>query len=108
MRRGRPIGSSVRNHLIELLYFMKRAHGYELYKAYRDLFPKITLRLVYYHLKKGVALGEFKVEKVEQEKGDYSWGSTAQKIYYGLDKKANPAIDPKVKEYFEKKRHKRT
>ncbi len=103
MARGRPIGSGIRQNMVELLYFMKRAHGYEIFKAYRDIFPKVTLRVIYYHLKKGVATGEFLVDRIEKEKGDYSWGGEAEKIYYKLGKDAKPKMEKIVNEYFEKK-----
>jgi len=47
-------------------------------------------------------LHEFKVNKVEREKGDYSWGPEAEKIYYGLGDAAKPAGNEKVKEHFDK------
>ncbi|RJQ17248.1 hypothetical protein C4573_04315 [Candidatus Woesearchaeota archaeon] len=103
MKRGRPIGSDIRQNVIEILQHMKRGNGYGIYKVYREIFPKITLRVIYYHLKKGVFLHEFAVEKVEKEKGDYSWGGEAEKIYYVLGKNAKPKGDSRVKEFYEKK-----
>jgi hypothetical protein len=102
-KRGRPIGSSIRQNIVEILYFRKKAYGYDLYKDYCELFPKATLRVIYYHLQKGVALKEFELEEVRMEKGDYSWGGEAEKKYYKLGPNANPRIDKKVKAYFEKK-----
>ena len=104
MRRGRPIGSSIRKNVVELLHYMGKAHGYQIYKAYKDLFPRVTLRVIYYHLKKGLEPGEFQIEKVELEKGDYSWGSEAEKKYYKLGPAAKPIGDERIKEYFESKR----
>ena len=104
MPRGRPIRSEIRQNIIEILYFMKEGYGYEIYKAYIAIFPKVTMRSIYYHLKKGLALGEFKVSKVEREKGEYSWGGEAEKTYYGLGEKANASGNEKVKEYFERKK----
>ena len=103
MPRGRPIKSEIRQNIVEILFFMKKGYGYEIYKAYVALFPKVTMRSIYYHLKKGVDLNEFKVEKIEKEKGDYSWGGEAEKIYYALDDKAKPVGNDKVREHFEKK-----
>jgi hypothetical protein len=103
-KRGRPIGSVVRKNIIEILHFKGKAYGYDIYKDYCELFPEITLRLIYYHLNKGVALGELELEKVCVEKGNYSWGGEAEKKYYKLGKNANPAVDKRVKAYFEKKR----
>jgi len=88
--------------MIEILFFMKKATGYDIFKVYREIFPKPTLRSIYYHLKKGVTLGEFKVEEVKQEKGEFSWGGVVQKIYYSLGPNANPTADKRCKEYFDK------
>jgi len=103
MGKGRPVKSEIRQNMVEILYFMKEGYGYEIYKVYVAIFPKVTMRSIYYHLKKGISLGEFKVSKIEKEKGDYSWGGEAEKIYYGLGEKAKASVDEKVKEYFEKK-----
>jgi len=104
MPRGRPIKSIIRQNIIEILYFLKQAYGYDIYKVYINVFPKVTMRSIYYHLKKGVALEEFKVNKIEKEKGDYSWGSEAEKVYYGLGPKAKPKIEKRVKQYLDKKK----
>jgi len=102
-RRGRPTYSKVRQNVIELLYFMGEAYGYQLYKAYKDLFPTVTLRVIYYHLSKGKQLGEFEIGEIKKTKGEYSWGGEAEKIYYKLGPKAKPRMDEAVKAYFEKK-----
>lgn len=104
MGRGRPVKSEIRQNIVEILYFMKEGYGYDIYRVYKSIFPKVTMRSIYYHLKKGLALGEFKVSKVEKEKGDYSWGGEAEKTYYGLGENAKPSGNEKVKEYFEKKK----
>jgi|TARA_Y100000310_G_scaffold345431_1_gene464886 hypothetical protein len=104
MAKGRPVKSEIRQNIVEILYFMKEGYGYEIYKAYVAIFPKVTMRSIYYHLRKGVDLNEFKVSKVEKEKGEYSWGPEAEKIYYGLANNAKPVGNEKVKEYFEKKK----
>ncbi|MBN1502138.1 hypothetical protein JW930_01220 [Candidatus Woesearchaeota archaeon] len=101
-KRGRPIGSSIRQNIVEILHFLKKGYGYEIYKIYIEIFPKITLRSVYYHLRKGADVGEFKVHKIEKEKGDYSWGEIAEKVYYSLGNAAVPQINPSVKKYFDK------
>ena len=97
MKRGRPVGSNVRQNILEILYFVGSAHGYHIYKVYKQIFPKITLRGVYYHLKKGIELGELEVDEIKRTSGDYSWGSEAEKIYYKLGKNAKPKGDPRVK-----------
>jgi hypothetical protein len=102
MPKGRPVKSEIRQNMVEILYFMKHGYGYEIYKAYVAVFPKVTLRSIYYHLKKGVQLHEFMISKIEKEKGDYSWGGEAEKIYYSLGENAKATGDEKVKEYFQK------
>ncbi|MFH0868162.1 MAG: hypothetical protein V1831_02530 [Candidatus Woesearchaeota archaeon] len=104
MAKGRPVKSEIRQNIIEILFFMKQGYGYEIYKSYIVIFPKVTMRSIYYHLKKGVDLNEFKVSKIEKEKGDYSWGGEAEKIYYSLGEAAKPSGNEKAKEYFEKKK----
>lgn len=104
MPRGRPVKSEIRQNIVEILFFMKHGYGYDIYKSYIAIFPKVTMRSIYYHLKKGADLGEFKVEKIEKEKGDYSWGAEAEKIYYALGDKAKPIGNDKVRVYFEKKK----
>jgi len=103
-RKGRPVKSEIRQNIIEILYFMKEGYGYEIYKVYIAIFPRVTMRSIYYHLKKGVDIEEFKVSRVEREKGDYSWGGEAEKIYYGLGENAKPIGEAKIKEFFDKKK----
>ena len=103
MSRGRPVQSQIRQNIIEIMHFLGEGYAYEVYKIYRDIFPSVTMRSIYYHLKKGVVLQEFKLTKIKKEEGEYSWGSHAEKIYYGLGSSASPMVDPKVKEYFEKR-----
>ncbi|MFO7711164.1 MAG: hypothetical protein R6V53_05360 [Candidatus Woesearchaeota archaeon] len=100
MGRGRPNFSQVRVNMIEILAVKGSAYGYELAKIYLDIFPKVTRRLFYYHLKKGLELEEFRVDRVEREEGEYSWGNSAEKTYYALGKNANPRGDQRVKDYF--------
>ena len=104
MARGRPVQSPIRQNIVELLYFLKRGYGYDVYKVYKSIFPAVTMRSIYYHLKKGVALGEFKVDKIEKEKGDFSWGSEVEKIYYALGPNAKATGSERVRKYLEKKK----
>lgn len=106
MSRGRPTRSVIRQNMIEILYFLDNAYGYQIYKAYKELFPRVTLRVMYYHLKKGVELGEFKQHKVVHEEGEYSWGSHAERTYYSLGKDAKPVVLNNVKEFIEKEKKK--
>jgi hypothetical protein len=100
---GRPTKSQTRQNIVDILHFMGSAYGYEIYKAYITIFPKTTLRNIYYQLKKGLATEEFKAEKVETVKGEYSWGPEAEKTYYVLGPNAKPTATLKVKKHFEKK-----
>lgn len=102
MARGRPVGSEVRQHILDILFFLKAAYGYEIYKHYIQLFPKITLRLIYYHLRKGLDLDELSIDEIRQENGEYSWGKQAEKIYYSLGPQANPQPSQEVSDYFSK------
>jgi hypothetical protein len=89
-RPGRPIGSDVRQNMIEILFKHKELHGYELYKIYCDLFPKVSQRLIYYHLKRGVSLNEFRVVRVHKKEGNYSWGGSVENIIYSIGLSAKP------------------
>ena len=89
-KRGRPLNSVIRNNIIDLLFILKEAYGYEIARLYNKIFPKVTQRSIYYHLKKGEATKELKVVKVKETKGDYSWGSKAERKYYTLGENARP------------------
>ena len=106
MPRGRPVKSTIRQNIVEILYFLGKGYGYDIYKAYRDLFSPVTMRSIYYHLNKGVETEEFKVAEVKKEQGNYSWGNTVTKTYYSLGPKAKPTMLKQVKEYFDKKKKK--
>ncbi|MFA6088312.1 MAG: hypothetical protein WC755_00480 [Candidatus Woesearchaeota archaeon] len=99
---GRPVKSKIRQNMIEILFYLKRATGYDIYRHYIKIFGKVTNRSMYYHLKKGTALNEFAVFEIKQEKGDYSWGQTTEKIYYELGEKAEPKLPKEVSDYFSK------
>jgi hypothetical protein len=90
MPKGRPPQSNIRQNVVEILFYLHQGYGYQICKLYNQIFPQATRRVIYYHLKKGCDLGEFQVHKVKSEQGNYSWGPTAQKIYYSLGKKAQP------------------
>ncbi len=105
-KQGRPIGSKVRQNIVEILYFYKHLHGYDLYKIYKELYKPVTMRLIYYHMKKGLDTGEFRIYKVDKKVGTYSWGGTSENILYELGPKANPMIEPHVKIFWEKNKFK--
>lgn len=103
MGRGRPVKSQIRQNIIELLFFLKEGYGYDIYRHYKEIFPPVSMRVIYYHLRKGADLGEFKVNKVVKENGDFSWGSEAEKIYYSLGKEAQPTGNERVREIIERR-----
>jgi hypothetical protein len=86
--------------MIEILHSMHEGYGYQIYKAYKDIFPTVTLRSMYYHLKKGKKLGEFEVVKVEKDQGSFSWGPSTERIIYKLGPAAKPKGDARVKDHF--------
>ncbi|MBI4441100.1 hypothetical protein HY639_02955 [Candidatus Woesearchaeota archaeon] len=97
---GRPAHSEIRQNIVEILAYMGEGYAYSIYKIYREVFPPVTMRSIYYHLKKGLTLGEFKVTRTEKERGDYSWGGEAEKIYYTLGTCASPKQMPRIKDVF--------
>lgn len=105
MKRGRPVFSQVRLNMVDLLAVMGSSYGYELAKVYLDIFPKVSKRLFYYHLRKGVELGQFQIDKIEKETGEYSWGTIAEKIYYTLAENAQPSKNPQIDAYFLKRKN---
>lgn len=110
MKRGRPLQSEIRQNMIEILASLGEAYGYQIYKVYKEVFPQVTLRSMYYHLKKGKKLGEFEVVKVEKDQGQFSWGPSTERIIYKLGPSAKPKGDQRVKDYVHSKRtaHART
>tara|TARA_Y100000310_G_C20618456_1_gene781945 strand:+ start:65 stop:403 length:339 start_codon:yes stop_codon:yes gene_type:complete len=94
--RGRPAFSPIRDNIVELLHFQGRGYGYDLYKKYVGIFHKTTIRSIYYHLNKGVSLGVFKINKVEDVKGDYSWGEGVRRVLFELGPSATPKGDVRV------------
>ncbi len=101
MPRGRKPESKIRQNIVEILYFLKKSHGYGIYKIYRAVFPKATMRSIYYNLKKGYELEEFKIAEIKRESGDFSWGAHAEKIYYELGPNAKPKMNLDVKNYLQ-------
>ena len=99
MPRGRPVGSEIRQNIVDILYFLGEGYGYDIYRIYKALFPKCTSEVIYYHLRKGTKTGEFVIKTIKKEKGNYSWGPMAEKIYYELGPDASPRLKKEVKEY---------
>ena len=84
MPRGRPLKTDIREKIASILAQVGQSYGYEIYKHYQQVFGKITLRNLYYNIKKGLKLGEFIIVDVKQEKGSFTWGGETQRIYYTL------------------------
>ncbi|MFW5746359.1 MAG: hypothetical protein ACOCWQ_02280 [Nanoarchaeota archaeon] len=93
MKRGRPVGSPIRQRIVEILYFLGEGYGYQIHKIYQEAYGKCTREVIYYHLKKGVATGEFVESRIKKEEGEYSWGSVVEKIYYRIGNAAVPQMD---------------
>ena len=103
MPRGRPTKSEIRQNLIEILAVLGKEYGYKLHKYYVQIFSPCTREVVYYHLKKGMQLGEIAFDEIKREEGTYSWGRIVEKKYYKLGANAKVKGEAKVKEFFEKK-----
>jgi len=99
MKRGRPVKSQIRQNVIEILHYLGRGYGYRIAKIYNEVFPQVTQRSIYYHLRKGILTKEIKVHKIEQEKGEFSWGQIVEKKYYTLGRSAEPKGEKRVKEF---------
>ncbi len=99
MKRGRPTHSIIRQNVVEILHYLGKGYGYEISKIYNEVFPKVTQRSIYYNLRKGVQTKEISLQRIEQEKGKFSWGDTVEKTYYALGSTAQPLGIPKVQEF---------
>ncbi len=104
MRRGRPVKSQIRQNIVNILAVLQEGYGYDIYKIYRELFTLCTQKSIYYHLRKGITTGEFIVKKVEREKGDFSWGSEVEKIYYALGPKAEANPTEEIRSFIVKRK----
>ena len=102
MTRGRPAKSIIRQNVVEILNYLRQGYGYQIAKIYNEVFPPVTQRSIYYHLRKGLATKEIRMHKIEQEEGDFSWGKIVEKIYYTLGEEANPQGSERVKEFIER------
>jgi hypothetical protein len=100
MKRGRPLKSEIRQNIVEILYFLGEGYAYQICKMYSELFSTVSTRSIYYHLRKGTLTQEFIVKAIKKEKGEYSWGAEAEKIYYALGPAASPKALGNVREYF--------
>lgn len=83
----------IRQRIVDILYFLGEGYGYLLHKLYKEAYGECTREVVYYHLRKGIALGEIEQAGIKREEGNYSWGKTVEKIYYRVGPNANPTMD---------------
>ena len=99
MVKGRPIKSKIRQNIVEILHYLGEGYGYQVAKIYNEIFPAATQRSIYYNLQKGLLTKEIVMQKIEEEKGDFSWGSVVEKKYYSLGKNAEPKGEKRVKDF---------
>jgi hypothetical protein len=85
-KKGRPERSKIRDNVKEILEENGSSDGYSLYKKYILKYPKVTMRSIYYHLKKGVELEIFRVKEVLKDRGNHSWGEYSEKVIYEINK----------------------
>ena len=97
MPKGRPNKSVIRQNVVEILNYLNKGYGYQIAKIYNEVFPAVTQRSIYYHLRKGIQTKEIRVHKVELEEGNFSWGSMVEKIYYTLGEEADPKGEERVR-----------
>lgn len=95
--------SNIRQNVVEILYYLHSGHGYRVSKIYNMIFPEVSQRLIYYHLRRGIQTKEIEIKERKQEFGDFSWGSTVEKIVYALGPLAFPKGNLRVKEFLEKR-----
>lgn len=84
--------SLIRENIKKILSIIEEINGYDLYKIYIEVYPKVTMRSIYYHLTKGQELNEFKIKRIIEQKGDFSWGSTSRKVFYKINTVDVPSI----------------
>ncbi|MBT3940930.1 hypothetical protein HOD83_02380 [Candidatus Woesearchaeota archaeon] len=94
---GRKAKSQIRDEMVDLLFFLKEAYGYDLYKKYCKVYDKkISMRSIYYHLNKGVELGVFNLKEIRDVKGDFSWGSGVKQVIFQLGVNAQPSGNKEI------------
>lgn len=103
MAKGRPAKSPIRQNILEILHYLGKGYGYQIAKIYNEIFPKVTQRSIYYHLNKGKFTKEIEISKIKQEKGEYSWGDSVEKIYYSLGPHAEVKGISRIKNHLDNK-----
>jgi len=99
MKRGRPTKSIIRQNVVEILQILGKGYGYEIAKVYNKIFPQVTQRSIYYHLRKGTKTNEIEVHTIKQEQGEFSWGPNVEKTYYKLGSLAQPKGNQRVSNF---------
>ncbi|MEK6845267.1 MAG: hypothetical protein AABY26_00795 [Nanoarchaeota archaeon] len=99
----RKRSSNIRQNMVEILYYLHSGYGYQLSKIYNMIFPEVSQRLIYYHLRRGLQTKEIEIKERKQESGDFSWGSSVEKIVYALGPLALPKGNMRVKEFLEQR-----
>ena len=82
--RGRPAGSIARENILKIVAALGISYGYEVYKIYKEFFGKITLRNIYYNLRKGVELLQLAEVGAHEILGNFTWGRIVERKYYIL------------------------
>ena len=76
--------NEVRRRIATILFKIKYGYGYQLLKYYRKVFGNISTRTFYYNLNKGEKTKEFVIVDIKRVNGSFTWGDSAQRIYYML------------------------
>lgn len=71
--------------MLAIINYYGEVYGYEIYKKYKEVFGAVSLRLIYYHLDKGVKENIIIKKKTEMVNGEYSWGQNSERIYYSTN-----------------------
>lgn len=79
---------SIRARIVDILK-EGPAYGYEIFKKYRSRHGNISMRLIYYHLKRGESEGLFEIGEIREMTGDFSWGVSSRRKYYQLKAPVN-------------------
>lgn len=90
---GRPVKSLIRERMQQVVDALGASYGYEIFKVYREAFAPISVRSMYYHLNKGISIGEFEAIGEKKEKGIYTWGDLTMRKYYILGPSATEKAD---------------
>ncbi|MBI2665633.1 hypothetical protein HYX12_03365 [Candidatus Woesearchaeota archaeon] len=98
-KKGRPVRSVIRQNIVEILYYLEKGYGYQISRIYNEIFPKVTQRVVYYHLQKGIQTKEIELKEIQREQGEFSWGTEVEKKIYCLGKSAMPKGEQRIKSH---------